>query len=272
MSLFGPPDVGKLKARGNVAGLIRALHYRKDETRREALEALVGMGEQAVPRLVAAIVSGSALECEALRRIGVPAVGLLIDALKDDYRRDSAVSVLGEIGDPRAVDPLIRALIDARNRSIDRLGNYDTFAAKAAQAALVQLGASAVQPVSAMLSRTGVLPQARECLARVLGKIGDPRAVESLIYVLENPYEAVQVRYGAVLALGEIGDPRAVEPLIATLADKDPMMREAAVLALGEIGDPRAVEPLTATLADKDPTMQEAAVGALGKIRGPARR
>ena len=41
MPLFGPPNVEKLKAKGNVKGLIKALDYKKDASvRRAAAKAL----------------------------------------------------------------------------------------------------------------------------------------------------------------------------------------------------------------------------------------
>ena len=41
MPLFGPPDVEKLKTRGDVKGLVKALDYKKDsKLRRDAAAAL----------------------------------------------------------------------------------------------------------------------------------------------------------------------------------------------------------------------------------------
>ena len=47
----------------------------------------------------------------------------------------------------------------------------------------------------------------------LLGKIGDARAVESLINSVHGEFDR-NVRERAVTALGEIGDPRAIESLI----------------------------------------------------------
>jgi HEAT repeat protein len=108
----------------------------------------------------------------------------------------------------------------------------------------------------------------RRDAARVLGELGNPRAVESLVIALKD--SDWDVRRTAAWALGQISNPRAVEPLIATLGDKNENVRRRAAEALGKIGDPRAVEPLIAALNDKDYDGREAFAGALGQI-GDAR-
>jgi HEAT repeat protein len=85
----------------------------------------------------------------------------------------------------------------------------------------------------------------RSYAACALGEIGDPRAVDPLIYALQDEDEESDVRSGAARALGEIGDPRAVDPLVEALQDEDENVRLRAAWALGEIGDARAIEPLT---------------------------
>ena len=57
MPLFGPPNVKKLIAKGNVKGLIKALGYDKDRiVRVNAVEALGKIGDtRAVEPLIAAL-------------------------------------------------------------------------------------------------------------------------------------------------------------------------------------------------------------------------
>jgi HEAT repeat protein len=78
--------------------------------------------------------------------------------------------------------------------------------------------------------------------AEALGKIGDPRAVDSLIATLSDSYDLA--RRSAAEALGKIGDPRAVDSLIAALSNSDDGVRRNAAEALGKIGDSRALEKL----------------------------
>jgi len=59
------------------------------------------------------------------------------------------------------------------------------------------------------------------------------------------------VQQKAALALGKIGDSRAVEPLIWALRDKNEPVRRCAAEALGKIKDDRAVEPLIRALKEQ---------------------
>lgn len=132
----------------------------------------------------------------------------------------------------------------------------------AADRALVQLGAVAVQPLIAAL-REGP-ERLRMRALEVLGWIGDPRALEPLVAALQSNPEAIRMR--AAEALGRIRDPRAVEPLIAALGDGDQYVRSYAAEALGEIRDPRAVEPLIQALEADDEGVRVDAVVALHQL------
>ncbi|MBA7597586.1 hypothetical protein ES703_04590 [subsurface metagenome] len=86
---MGKPDIVKMKAKGNVKGLIKALEHEAYDIRVEAAMALGEIGD-------------------------ARAVEPLIQALKDKDRdvRASAAVTLWEIGDERAVAPLTKALKD----------------------------------------------------------------------------------------------------------------------------------------------------------------
>lgn len=58
------------------------------------------------------------------------------------------------------------------------------------------------------------------------------------------------VRGAAAVALGKIGDKRAVEPLVKILEDDDALYRKAAI-ALADLGDKRAIEPLKKRMEEK---------------------
>ncbi len=93
---------------------------------------------------------------------------------------------------------------------------------------------------------------ARGRAATALGRIGDPRVVDSLIQALDPKFEKDGTTRGrAATALGKIGDPRAVDALIRTLDpdfEKNGIIRGSAATALGQIGDPRAAAALIRTL------------------------
>ena len=97
MGLFGPPDVDKLKAKGDVPGLIKALGYERDSgVRGRAADALVQLGSGAVEPLIVTL-----RDVSGVRRDGSHEVG-----------REAAAQVLGKIGDARAIEPLIAGLRD----------------------------------------------------------------------------------------------------------------------------------------------------------------
>ena len=99
----------------------------------------------------------------------------------------------------------------------------------------------------------------RQEAASALGAMGDPRAVEALIELLEEDDDE-DVREEVAWALGKIGDARAVEPLIRALFDTDKDVREEAAWALGRIRDVRAVEPLIQALKDEEEDVREEVV------------
>jgi hypothetical protein len=107
MPLFGPPNVEKLEAKGNVKGLIKALGYEKDADVREA----------------AALALGQVGDAHAME----PLIAVLKDSTGSE--RWAAASALGEIGDARAVESLINTLGDkdgevrrAAADALDKLG------------------------------------------------------------------------------------------------------------------------------------------------------
>lgn len=176
----------------------------------------------------------------------------LIKALinkNDPKLRLAAAEALGEIGDARAVQPLMIALRHQYFRST-------------AIKALVKIGGPAVESLIAALNDTD--GDMRWAAAEALGKIGDPRAVEPLIANLSDTY--LYARRYAAEALGKISDTRALEPLIAAMSDEDVIMRRFAAEALNRIGDARAAKSLTAALSDEDSDVRRFAAEALEKI------
>jgi HEAT repeat protein len=89
LSLF-KPNVAKLAANGDIGGLIRALHYKRDQRVRAAAARALGVARAS------------------------RAVPALIKALGDEYQyvRAKATEALGEIADQEAVKPLIHVLED----------------------------------------------------------------------------------------------------------------------------------------------------------------
>lgn len=181
--------------------------------------------------------------------------------------RMNAVETLGEIGDVRAVEPLIDALKDWNLQDEATL-------------ALKRLGSVAAESVISALE--GKDAAVRACAAQILGhmlqegtvdvalarRLEEARVIELLIVAVED--EDADVRTWATWALGVSQDARAVEPLIAALKDEDVVVRKQAAFHLGWQGDARAVDPLVAALLDEDSTVRHKAAESLVQIGSPA--
>jgi HEAT repeat protein len=215
-----------------------------------------------------------------LSQLGTDAVEPLIAALRqsDIEVRRAAARILGQIGGPRAVNPLVDIALGTDWKPV----RAD------ADKALLAIGKPALASIIKGLERPGV--NALSEAADLLGRMGDPRAVDPLAAALHFAPPSTG-RGQVVKALGQIGGKRAtvalvealryqdtrsaaarwlarfgegsVTPLIAALGDKD--AGSAAARVLVKIGAP-AVKPLIATLKDSDPAVRRVAVGALQKL------
>lgn len=193
------PDIEKLREKGDLDGLIKALKYKKESTkygdyevRCNAAKALGNFeDERAIVALIHALKDVEDVRLQVVIALGKTektAVPLLIDALKDpdaDIRRDAAWN-LGNLGDERAIPALTEALKDQDD-------------------------------------------DVRFHVARNLGKFEEP-AVPFLLDALEDPDEYVR-RYAAWI-LGVIGDDRAIPALETALNDPSEYVRKGAEQAL----------------------------------------
>jgi len=202
LSLF-KPNVSKRAATGDIAGLIRALEYKRDQRVRAAAARALGV---------------------AVARCATPA---LIKALSDEYEyvRNSAAEALGIIADQDAVKPLTGALKD-KNEGVR----------KDAAIALGKVGERQAVP-SLVETLSDDEWEVRRAAAEALGKLSDTRAVPPLIDALQDPI--YDVRIAAAISLGELGHMRAVEPLTKLLNDIIPSVRAAVLSALDMLCDPK---------------------------------
>jgi HEAT repeat protein len=95
---------------------------------------------------------------------------------------------------------------------------------------IIDLGKQAVEPLIQTLESEKISHYYRLNAAALLGEIGDLRAVEPLIHVLQKE-PAIPV----IEALGVLGDERATDPLIECLQVNNEKVRKAAFIALGKI-------------------------------------
>ncbi len=94
--------------------------------------------------------------------------------------------------------------------------------------------------------------------------------LETLIYTLKFENNNV-VREAVIESLGKVGDPRAVPSLLPALLDGSFAIKFSAIKALGEIGDPAAT-PFLKRLSDNDsdPYIRNEALAVLKKLGGKA--
>jgi len=295
MPLFGPPNIEKLRTKGNVKGLTKALCSKSMDLRQTAAKALDTLNWQPGRDQIGALYWIGKREWDKCIDIGEsavePLVAVLLNVNSVEKLRQDAAQALGQIGDSRAVEPLIVALADknaeGRRRAAEALGRIgDDRAVEPLIVALADMNGDVHISAAVALGRIGD-DRAVDSLIRniegvdgvpwklgireALVKIGAP-AVEPLIVALADKDMNRKVRRRAAEALGRIGDDRAVEPLIVALADMNDEDRQWAANALGRIGDDRAVEPLIVALADKNedsiaPMMVAWALGQIGDDR-----
>lgn len=214
-------------------------------------------------------------------------VDALINTLKDGHPlvRKSAAAALGKIQHPRAIESLIQTLKDK-----------DSGVRGTAVTILSKIGYSAAEPLfKAMKSED---PRIRKGATIVLGTIGDPRARESLVALLQDkePYVVLRaitalalikeqvIAEALVAALDRVDDnmrvtighslrkigPPAVEPLIGALKNRDPHIRMRVAWFLGWFEDPRVVKCLVSALKeDENWRVRRSAAGALGVLGDP---
>ncbi len=266
---------------------------------------------------------------EALMQIGDPAVPALCDVLGDGSSavRGAAVEALGEIGSAAAIQPLLAALADPEpevrrccawalsqfgkqalqamrimpgllqalespspdmriaaiwaigairhpdtpNTLLWALGDADAAVREAAADALGKLGKDTLGTLIEALSHEH--PGVRSAVARAVAQIARQSgragaATPALIERLLDPDP--NVRRIAAQALGQIKDAQAAPGLIERLWDEYPDVRRAAAWALGEIEDSQAASSLLQALGDSEVSVQEAAAEALGKLDNAA--
>jgi HEAT repeat protein len=282
--------LGRIGGEQSLGLLIGALSDKGGEVRYAAVTALGDMKDiRALQPLlnVYGQVNMDRLQ-RSLAGLGSEAVPQLLEAFERHPResvRHLAACVLGDIKDPRAIEPLIAAL--------SRSDIYSS-----AQEALVRIGEPALEPLMRAMTRgdkgfrirvisaldrfrspktIGALMTAlrdedgevRRIALQALVQVGDSRCAEAVKGLLATD-EDCEVRRVAAEALGRFGDPGGVDALESALGDKYSLVRVNAACALGKFGPraARAVPALEGLSEDKDEKVRQAALDALRKIRG----
>ena len=222
---------------------------------------------------------------EALGVVGEPAVDILIDALLDHSNvvvRRAAGKTLTLIEDPKAVPPLIQALLE----------DEDTVVQASAIGALARTGEASVDPLLEVLAspnssesnkghaawalafigakakdklESAYQSHSPEVRAAVVGAIAkiveenrhDTRALDTLVKSLNDT--AANVRSEAAAVLGNLKYQPAIPTLIKLLDHPEAETRRSAALSLMKIGDRDSITPLQAALdRETEPGVKQA--------------
>jgi HEAT repeat protein len=264
MPLFGPPNIEKLTATGDIPGLIKALNYEGDDgiIRQAAIAALAQIGVAAVPALTQALQSSSptiaAAAIEALGKSRTPqAQAELRRLLKHPHRflRAAAARGLRFNLSVDSVFALQAALLD------------DEETARTAATVLAQLNLPAAwQALQEMLGHPEF--QARMAAVHGFSQAGTA-ATPWLLDVLENGNE--NARRAAADLLGQLKPSEALPVLLDLLVDPSDYVALAAGGAIQRYGTTAVVPLLKALVQGSDP-LKTAAAQQLVNLGGQAER
>jgi HEAT repeat protein len=230
---FNPPNIARLKATGDIPGLIKALSYQSrfedaSEIRKKAALALGYLGHPAAVEPLAVTLSNPAEEKKV---------------------RLAAATALGQMKDSRAVTPLMTAFTDP---AVDQ----------AAIPPLKELGRVA-EPVFTSIIKNGSLKMQQTAVI-LLGKIGQEWAALPLTEALQA--EEPEIKATAAGSITELGSV-AIRPLSQLLQHGNPDMRRLAAEKLAEIGGDKIDEVLKEALKDSNSEVRLAVARALDEIK-----
>lgn len=241
--------------------LTAALRDPETRVREAAATALSKLGASGIHALVVAMGSTDSNESGAaaygLAAAGPAAAPALLTVIRDrSYAgRSTAATLLANVGELAAIDPIVAALRDPatpdRAVLIQALASFRTSEAITGLIALIGGGGSDVAEVNS-----------------VLGSLGDavrPVAVTGL------RSKDADVRRGSVDVLDDSLDKKVVTILLTMTKDDDVVTRQRVLTTLGSSGDPRAARPLlTALTSTQDGDTARTALEGLGKAASDA--
>ncbi len=224
--------LGKIKDNRAVEPLSNTL---KDKNLDVRLTVIASLGEIKDTSAVLPLIESLQDTITNVRRYAAEALGIIQDnravkslivALEDKYISVGAMAAwaLGEIKDTCATQPLIRVLMERHYVDIDPLEDMNR------------------NRKEKMIEWVNRLVHKQVKAVEALGKIGNARAIEPLIKVLETPLPGISkdsewkdIRIAAAEALAAIGQP-SIEYLSRALRDQNVWVRKYASDALSKMG------------------------------------
>ena len=227
--MYVASSLGFLKAQKAVEPLIELL---KDENETVVNSAVISLGQLKDPRATEPI-------CEVMSRYANVHPGTILTVSYNNPGNpeisDSpdilggAVTALGEIGDPRAIDPLLGLIADKE------LGPSVAYTLGSFKSEYVFGKITKLLDSKNTITRTNAVA--------VFENLQEPAAVPFLIKMLND--QVPEVRRETAFALGFFKEPEEIaqteQPLINALGDSKPEVQEAAARSLGIIGSKKAI-------------------------------
>jgi len=226
--------LGELRDAGAVEALIKVLARRERSLVSAATEALSRIGPDAVVPLMEAFKDrylrrriGTQV-WRILAEMGPRTVDSLIQVLGDEnyYVRLTAMTILGRIGDRRAVGPILNTFLSDPRLQETVVGTIGR---------LEERGVLAL-PTG---DREALLPAE---VAQALSQEGREGVLAALGGAMENP--SGKVRRFALKGLYALLGDASFEHLIRSLGDEDPDVKRLSIRLLGKLRDKRVIEPL----------------------------
>ncbi|MBN1516799.1 HEAT repeat domain-containing protein [Candidatus Sumerlaeota bacterium] len=180
---------------------------------------------------------------------------IVVNEQEEDYVREAAVIVLGQIQSRDAVEILVSSFSD-RDDAVQR----------ALERTLMQVrNPAALEPLIQVLdsSNEGV----RSMAVAVFGEVDDPRARDLLVKALKDP--SVKIREESANSLGKHKDKATAPALTGALQDENKLVRYKAAWALCQINDPVCMDGLIIASQDENPNIRLIALRGLQEIKMP---
>jgi len=229
------------------------------------------------------------------------AVPALIEVL---YEPDSTISLaaaesLGEIGDPRAIEPLLE--VSRRSDAMlireipEEIAGTMHIGSEAEDAEMNEGSANPYNFKELVVFKIDQLPreyfladgspiprkdlvvkglqdnnqQMRQMAAKAAIGLDHEEIVEPLMAALDNPFEVESVRFMAAEALGGMQNEKSVECLLKALKDDNVAVRYSAAAALSGRKENRVINALIESLKDNDKYVRSSIAYALGASGEP---
>ncbi|MCA9283723.1 MAG: HEAT repeat domain-containing protein [Phycisphaerales bacterium] len=189
----------------------------------------------------------------------------------DPEVRGNAALVLGELGNPSAIEVLRNSL--GRGMTLVNPMRIRVVELQVAEA-LVRLGdSSEIDPIRAALFAPVEQSEIVVLACQIVGRLDDQNAAASLVRLIEAPgpeARPVEVRLSAIWALANMGLDVGpwIDQVATAMRSPNPMIRSQAAIVAGYARDPSLQPPLVGLLSDTDPRVQIAAARSLLRREG----